>query len=184
MESKETNKGLTLFNLGENYLQFVNEIEEKGGELTTDLEVKMNEILDLIIAKQNGYLVVSKKFDKKIEEAKDYIGMLQGVVKTYEFYQKRLKDRMLDFMKRTGLTDLEGLLGKVKLMKSKKVPEWVTVEHVPDEFKRTEIVISLKKAELKKALEEGIKVGNIELEENEYIRIYEKRKLTNQGDIK
>jgi len=170
------NKGTTLFNLGENYLQLVGKIEENEGILTPELEEQLDSMFDSIIAKQDGYLILQKKFDKKIEEAKEYIGMLQGVVKTHEYHQKRLKDRMLNFMQKTGITDLEGLMGRVKLMKSKKVPDWVTVEHVPEKYKKTDIVVSLKKSELKKALEEGTKIGDIELEENEYVRIFEKRK--------
>ena len=170
----ENKTGLTLFALGDAYLEVIKKVEDNEGILTPELEKELDNAIDAIIVKQDGYILTLDSFDKKIEQAKEYIERLRNVVDTYKSYQERMKNRLIDTMHRMNVTELDGVIGKVKMFSAEKVPDWVTVESVPEQYKKTEIVVSLKKAELKDDLKKGIKVGDIELESNEYVRVYKK----------
>ena len=170
----ENKTGLTLFALGDAYLEVIKKVEDNEGILTPELEKELDNAIDAIIVKQDGYILTLDSFDKKIEQAKEYIERLRNVVDTYKSYQERMKNRLIDTMHRMNVTELDGVIGKVKMFSAEKVPDWVTVESVLEQYKKTEIVVSLKKAELKDDLKKGIKVGDIELESNEYVRVYKK----------
>ncbi len=166
---------ITLFDLGEEYFKTLRKLEDNGGELTEELEKELNEKMDSVIRKQDGYLAVMEQYDSEIAKVDEWMDRLKNKKASIVAQQDRLRKRLQEFMEFTGIDTLEGTLGKVKLMSSLKIPDWVTPDKVSEEYKKIDFVVSLNKRDLLNDIKEG-KVVDIPLEETKYIKIFKPRK--------
>lgn len=162
---------LTLFDLGQNYLDVLGKIEEAQGELTPELEAELDLAISEIITKTDGYIKVASEFDIAIQQAKEWEQKFQAKRKSLENQLDRLKQRLIQHMKATNMPEIIGELGKVKLMHSKAVTI-LNEKELPANFIETVTTTKILKSEISAALKTGQTVPGAELTETDFIRIF------------
>lgn len=173
-ELEKTNK-LTLLNLAEEYVNTLNKLYLTDGELTPEIEQALDSLMKQIEHKQDGYIVVMDSFDKKIEQAEEYIRGLQAYMRKIKTDQDKLKDRIRLFMEETGINKIQGELGSISLINYPLLPDDLREEELPDEYKETVTTIKIDKNKLKKDIKEG-RFTDIQLVDNYQPKIYRRGK--------
>jgi len=166
---------LTLFDLGQDFLDITAKIEAAGGEVTTELEKIYDLVIDKIFQKKDGYIQVASTIDAKINEAKEWKYRMDSFVKTMETHKEKLQERLKDFMLVTGMDKMESVLGTVSLQTSLRADVY-DMGKLPKKYRDTNIVISPKKREILNDLKEGKIIPGAQLQEKQYVKIYKKGK--------
>jgi len=136
------------------------EIEEMGGELTPELEERLEITALQLQSKSIAYLEVIKTkegFNGLIDAE---IKRLQAMKKTNVNLVNRLKDNLLTAVKTFGAFEV----GLTKFgTRASQTIEVEDVNALPKEFKVVKVVESADKAELKRALKRGEEVDGVTL---------------------
>ena len=159
---------LSLYDIGQEWLDLENALMESGGEITEELEEQIAELMTSETNKVNGYLAVRANLKMVQEGAKAEADRLAAKSKTAANAIARMESRLLDHMTLRGETEINADLGKVKVMRA-AAPVEITGD-VPDEFQK--VTVTTDKAGIKRALKEGdlpfAKFG----EPTKYLRVF------------
>lgn len=150
----------TLYDIKNEYLELVNEIEELEGELTPELEYKLkinqSELSNKTIA-YHSVILSKEAFNTTIDNE---IKRLQGLKKQNNNVIDRLKNSLVSAIELYG--DITIGTKTFTLRKSERV-EVEDVNQLPKEFKK--VTEQANKVALKKALKLGQKIKNVYLRE-------------------
>jgi len=153
----------SLFAISQDLIQIWSELEENGGELTPEIEERLQLTQIELSVKAGNYVSFIKKLENEAEFLKEtYQAKIQSEIKKREALAERLRDALLQAVQRFGDIQTDRLF-KVTTRKSEAV-EIIDESLVPNEFKTFKPVIS--KTDIKKAIKSGIKVEGAELREN------------------
>jgi len=153
----------SLFAISQDLIQIWSELEENGGELTPEIEERLQLTQIELSVKAGNYVSFIKKLENEAEFLKEtYQAKIQSEIKKREALAERLRDALLQAVQRFGDIQTDRLF-KVTTRKSEAV-EIIDESLVPNEFKTFKPVIS--KTDIKKAIKSGIKVEGAELKEN------------------
>lgn len=155
----------SLYNIVEEQRFTLAEIESMAGELTPELEEQLIINAHQLESKSIAYLEVIKDREAYINNAKDEIKRLQAIVKVNDNLVNRLKDNLLTAVKTFGSFEV----GFVKFGTRKSTSVEVDLEMVnqlPNEYKTIKVTESPNKAEIKKALQDGVEIDGCELVTN------------------
>ena len=153
----------SLFAISQDLLNIWSELEENGGELTPEIEERLQLTQTELSVKAGNYVSFIKKLENEAEFLKEtYQAKIQSEIKKREALAERLRDALLQAVQRFGDIQTDRLF-KVTTRKSEAV-EIIDESLVPNEFKTFKPVIS--KTDIKKAIKSGIKVEGAELREN------------------
>ena len=155
----------SLYNIVEEQRFTLAEIEDMAGELTPELEEQLVINAQQLESKSIAYLEVIKDREAYINNAKEEIKRLQAIVKVNDNLVNRLKDNLLLAVKTFGSFEV----GFVKFGTRKSTSVEVDLEMVnqlPNEYKTIKVTESPNKAEIKKALQDGVEINGCELIEN------------------
>ena len=160
----------SLYNIVEEQRYTLSEIESMGGELTPELEEQLVINAHQLESKSIAYLEVIKDREAYINNAKEEIKRLQGIVKVNDNLVNRLKDNLLTAVKTFGSFEV----GFVKFGTRKSTSVDVLddmVNQLPKEYKTIKVTESPNKTAIKKALQEGVEIDGCRLIENENLTI-------------
>jgi len=145
-------------------------IEDKQGELTPELEARLDEAVQAIVRKQDGYIMAMDIFGTYEAQAKKWRDYMAERVRYIQNQQERLKSALIRHLHTMGLTELRGELGKVKLMKTVKVG-LILEDQLPAKYKEIIQEIRIDKRALLEDLKSG-PVDGAEIEQVEYVKVY------------
>ena len=155
----------SLYNIIEEQRFTLAEIENMAGELTPELEEQLIINANQLESKSIAYLEVIKDREAYINNAKEEIKRLQAIVKVNDNLVNRLKDNLLTAVKTFG--DFEVGFVKFGTRKSTSVEvDSEMINQLPNEYKTIKVTESPNKAEIKKALQDGVEIDGCALIEN------------------
>jgi hypothetical protein len=160
----------SLYNIIEEQRFTLAEIENMAGELTPEIEEQLIINAHQLESKSIAYLEVIKDREAYINNAKEEIKRLQAIVKVNDNLVNRLKDNLLTAVKTFG--DFEVGFVKFGTRKSTSVEvDSEMINQLPKEYKTIKVTESPNKAEIKKALQDGVEINGCYLLEKENLSI-------------
>lgn len=153
----------TLYNIKENYLILMDDIEASEGVLSEEQESALDINKNELQSKSIAYLEVIKSSNAFISTIDDEIKRLQALKKRNGNLIDRLENSLLSAVTLFG----EFTVGTLTFGKRKS--ESVIIDDVnslPSEFKTVKVTESAKKAELKKALKGGEEIEGVYIQTN------------------
>lgn len=159
---------LSLYDIGQEWLDLESALMDSGGEITEELEERIAELMTSETNKVNGYLAVRANLKMVQEGAKAEADRLAAKSKAAANAITRMESRLLNHMTLRGETEINADLGKVKVMRA-AAPIEITGD-VPEEFQK--VTVTVDKAGIKQALKDGelpfAKFG----EPTKYLRVF------------
>ena len=128
-------KGLTLFELDDNFVDVSNRIIDNDGVIDPILENEYNKACDSIVKKETGYLHVIETFDSQTDKLDEIINRLQNRKKVLANQKSRLEKRLIEHLQFIEKDQIETEIGIVKLQSSKKVKNLDLSEYPPEYIK-------------------------------------------------
>lgn len=159
-------KSLFLINEEQQNLMF--QIEEMGGELTPEMEAKLEITKKELNQKSIAYLEVINQKDGLNTIIDIEIKRLQALKKRNENIKSRLKQNLLNAVRTFGTYEVG--LQKFSSRKSESI-EVEFINELPERFKTIKVTESANKVELKKALKSGKQIKGVVLKSNLNLKI-------------
>jgi hypothetical protein len=152
----------SLYQIREEHLAILQEIEDNEGLLTPEIEAALNLTIDQFQDKALSFAFIIKTFDDSssiIEaEIKRLKALQDKAEKRKELFKQRLSEAMIFF----GVEKIDSPLLKLSFRKSEAV-EILDEEEIPDAFIDVKEVVTISKARIKEALKKGEVVPGAEL---------------------
>ena len=161
---------MTLYDLTTEQMVINQLLEENGGELTPELEEALMITEENLSQKTEGYCKAIAIYNNEAAGLKAEIERLTAKKKTAEKAVERMKDSLLDCMKRLNLEKINAGTFTVSTRKSKSV-EILDESLIPMDYKKEVTTITVDKAAIKKAIDNGVDVEGAKLNENKNIQI-------------
>ena len=139
-----------LFNIDADLFALYNEIENNGGEMTTELETQLEITEAERMTKGEGYVYVIKQLRSQAELLKAEAKRLQEIAKHYEASAEKLADRLLQSVIAHG--QIKTALMTISSRKSKSVS-------ITDESLLGAEYLRIKTEPNKTAIKEAIEAG-------------------------
>lgn len=168
----------TLFALTTEAAQIEDMLWESGGEITPEIEERMNDNAVALKDKVDSYGALVRKFGSTADMIDAEIKRLTALKKTAQNAENRLKERVKYSMEQNGYTKLDGAFTKFSLRKSEKTitdDESILAPYqfVLEEFRQTlPPYITLPDFKVNKTIikdmikKDGIQIPGAHLEEN------------------
>lgn len=163
-------QNLSLWQLDNEYLAVIEELEYNDGELDEELETRLDTILASLVQKQDNYIKMMDTLGVLEDQAKDWRDKMNRRIQSIAHQRERLKQALILHLHRLGTTEMRGTLGTVRLMKLTKVGN-VDERALPAIYKRIVQEIRIDRQRLLRDLKQG-PVKGAELEEVEYVRVF------------
>lgn len=158
----------SLFNINEEQQRINLLLEENGGELTPEIEEALALNEENLYAKSADYCTAIKMYKAMEEAAATEIRRIQGIKKTCENAQKRMKEALVFAMNTFGIDKIEAGLDKLSLRKSESLN--ITDENkIPARFQKVEV--SFDKVAIKAAIKAGEEIEGAEIITNKSLLI-------------
>lgn len=158
----------TLYDIKQEYLELINQVEELEGELTPEIEeqlqINQNELQNKAIA-YHSVILAKDSFNMQIDNE---IKRLQALKKRNNTLIENLKNRLVGAIQTFG----EFTIGTntFGLRKSERV-EVEDVNKLPKEYKTIKVTEQANKSEIKKALKLGKQIENCYIVEQFNLKI-------------
>lgn len=158
----------TLYEIKNEYLELINQVEELEGEITPEIEIKLNINQNELQNKAIAYHSVILSKDAFNMQIDNEIKRLQALKNRNNSLIDNLKDRLIGAIQMFGeFTVGTNTFG---LRKSERI-EVGSVNLLPKEFKTSKIVETANKIAIKKALKLGKKIENAYIVEQFNLKI-------------
>ena len=148
---------MNLYNIDADLQQLENELVEAGGEISEEMDARLNEILDSREDKVDGYIAVIRSQIALAEGFKKEASWFTAKQKSRENVALRLKERLYESMQARNETELKGVLGRVTIEGNGGqvpiVPLYEKPEDLPERFQK--VTITADNDAIRKALEHG-----------------------------
>ncbi len=158
----------TLYDIKQEYLELIQEVEEMEGELTPEMEYKLkinqNELQNKAVA-YHSYILSKDSFNMQIDSE---IKRLQALKKKNNNVIENLKSRLIGAIQTFG--DFTVGTNTFGLRKSERV-EIEDVNLLPKEYKTIKVTEQADKIAIKKALKEGKQIENAYIVEQYNLKI-------------
>ena len=158
----------TLFDIKNEYLDIINQVEEMEGEITPELSEQLAINEEQLQTKSISYVAVIRQREALNELVSNEIKRLQAIKKRNDMLIYNLENRLLDAVKTFG--NFESGLTKFGTRKSESI-EVEDVNLLPTEFKTIKVTETADKTALKKAIKEGQVIKGVKLKENMNLKI-------------
>lgn len=160
----------SIFNLTQEMLSLINQVEEAEGELTPELEEALAITEEALEAKVVNYGWATKFLQADTDIISAEIKRLQEKKKAKEKTIERLKETAAQAMMLFGKTKIDTPTLTVSLRKS----ESVVVENeslLPLEYLVEKVTVSADKAAIKQALKSGIELEGASIQEKQNLQL-------------
>jgi len=160
-----------IYQIGQEYLELSEILQDNGGELTEELELRLAINESNLVEKSTGYIQVIKSLDSENDIIDSEIKRLQGLksnrTKTINRLKETVKDEMLIF----GKDKIETPLYKITFRSSKSV-EIYDADLLPPECLKVEVVTKpISKTDIKKLIDSGKEIPGAKVVENRNLQI-------------
>jgi len=158
----------TLYEIKNEYLELINQVEEMEGEITPEIEIKLNINQNELQNKAIAYHSVILSKDAFNMQIDNEIKRLQGLKKRNNSLIDNLKNRLIGAIQMFG--DFTVGTNTFGLRKSERV-EVEDVNQLPKEYKTIKVTEQANKTEIKKALKLGKEIENAYIVEQFNLKI-------------
>lgn len=160
-----------IYQIGQEYLELSEILQDNGGELTEELEVRLAINESNLVEKSTGYIQVIKSLDAENDIIDSEIKRLQGLKSNRTKTINRLKETVKDAMLIFGKDKIETPLYKITFRSSKSV-EIYDADLLPPECLRVEVVTKpISKTDIKKLIDSGKEIPGAKVVENRNLQI-------------
>lgn len=154
----------TLYNINNDYLELISQVEEAEGVLTPELEQALTINKSELEVKSIAYIEIIKQRESLNERIDNEIKRLQALKKSNDTLVSKLKNNLLNAVNLFGNYDA-GFI-KLSTRKSKQVVIDYDVNDLPKQYKVVKVTETADKVAIKKAIESGETVYGCRLVEN------------------
>lgn len=159
----------SLYNINNEYLELINQVENLEGELTVDLENALTINKAELEVKSIAYMEVIKQRESLNTRIDEEIKRLQALKKSNDNLVQRLKNNLLNAVNLFG--NFEAGFLKFSTRKSKQVIVDCDVNDLHKSFKTIKVTETADKNAIKKAIESGEEVEGCYIVENINLQI-------------
>lgn len=149
-------------------LAIFEELEENGGELTTEIQEALTITKGELQSKGIAYIEVIGQRKSYVDRIDIEIKRLQAMKKSNQNLVDLLENKLLDAVKLFG--DIEMEFTTITTRKSESI-EVEDVNSLPPEYKNIKVVETADKIALKNAIKLGAKIEGVQLIENLNLKI-------------
>lgn len=160
----------SIYNIQEDYLRLMDEIEQAEGELTPELEQRLTINQVELETKSVSYGYVIRQFDAEVDQINKEIERLSKLASVKTKAQQDLKERIKDAMLRYGITKIQ----QNNLTLSFRKSEALFIDqgaHIPVQFISTKETEVVDKKGIKEAIKSGQEFTGIFIQENQNLQI-------------
>lgn len=154
----------TLYNINNDYLELISQVEEAEGVLTPELEQALTINKSELEVKSIAYVEIVKQRESLNDRIDSEIKRLQALKKSNDTLVSKLKNNLLNAVNLFGNYDA-GFI-KLSTRKSKQVVIDYDVNDLPKQYKVVKVTETADKVAIKKAIESGETVYGCRLVEN------------------
>jgi len=154
----------SLYNINNEYLELISQVEQSEGVLTPELEEALTINKSELEVKSIAYVEVIKQRESLNERIDTEIKRLQSLKKSNDTLVSRLKNNLLNAVSLFG--NYEAGFLKLSTRKSKSVVVDYDVNDLPKQYKVVKVTETPDKTAIKKAIESGEEVYGCRLVEN------------------
>ena len=154
----------TLYNINNDYLELISQVEEAEGVLTPELEQALTINKSELEVKSIAYIEIIKQRESLNERIDIEIKRLQALKKSNDTLVSKLKNNLLNAVNLFGNYDA-GFI-KLSTRKSKQVVIDYDVNDLPKQYKVVKVTETADKVAIKKAIESGETVYGCRIVEN------------------
>ena len=154
----------TLYNINNDYLELISQVEEAEGVLTPELEKALTIKKSELEVKSIAYVEIIKQRESLNERIDNEIKRLQALKKSNDTLVSRLKNNLLNAVNLFGSYNA-GFI-KLSTRKSKQVVIDYDVNDLPKQYKVVKVTETADKVAIKKAIESGETVYGCRIVEN------------------
>lgn len=158
----------SMYDIQSELLELVQEIEDKGGEVNSEILKRLEINEEDYEEKLESYLKVIRDYKSSEKRLKEEIDRLKARKSSVSKTIDRLRETVEDTMKQRGIDKHKSDLFTVWFQESVSVDD-SEMEEIPEEYKK--VKESLDKASIKKALKDGEEFPGISLKTTKSIRI-------------
>lgn len=150
-------------------------ILESDGEVTELSEEKLRSLAILLENKTDSCVGYYESLTDQIDVVSKHIKVLTELKKTLENKQKRFEGYLDNCLSVLGKDEFKGSLSTIKRRKKPMVVNIIDSDLIPIEFLKTETVVSIDKAGMKKKLQAGEVISGAELVESDKVSLIIKK---------
>lgn len=154
----------TLYNINNDYLELISQVEQAEGVLTPELEQALIINKSELEVKSIAYIEIIKQRESLNERIDNEIKRLQALKKSNDTLVSKLKNNLLNAVNLFG--NYEAGFIKLSTRKSKQVVVDYDVNDLPKQYKVVKVTETADKVAIKKAIESGETVYGCRLVEN------------------
>lgn len=159
---------MSIYNITDDFSQIMAEIESNGGEISPEIDEKLQINQFNLIEKTTNYVHVIKTLDSECDIIDIEIKRLQELKKQRSNFTQSLKDRLKNAMQAMELTEIKTALNKINFRKSESV-EIIDESILPSDVLIYEPKIDKKK--IKEIIKNGGQVFGAKIVENQNLQI-------------
>lgn len=154
----------TLYNINNDYLELISQVEQAEGVLTPELEQALTINKSELEVKSIAYVEIVKQRESLNERIDSEIKRLQALKKSNDTLVSKLKNNLLNAVNLFGSYNA-GFI-KLSTRKSKQVVIDYDVNDLPKQYKVVKVTETADKIAIKKAIESGETVYGCRIVEN------------------
>lgn len=154
----------TLYNINNDYLELISQVEEAEGVLTPELEQALTINKSELEVKSIAYVEIIKQRESLNDRIDNEIKRLQALKKSNDTLVSKLKNNLLNAVNLFG--NYEAGFIKLSTRKSKQVVIDYDVNDLPKQYKVVKVTETADKIAIKKAIESGETVYGCRIVEN------------------
>lgn len=159
---------MSIYNITDDFSQIMAEIESNGGEISPEIDEKLQINQFNLIEKTTNYVHVIKTLESECDIIDIEIKRLQELKKQRSNFTQSLKDRLKNAMQAMELTEIKTALNKINFRKSESV-EIIDESILPSYVLIYEPKIDKKK--IKEIIKNGGQVFGAKIVENQNLQI-------------
>lgn len=170
-------KSLSLYGLSHEYVELYNALIESADEETGEIDIDISEAFEKIqgafeekaISTATVYRILGNYSDEIDKEIK----RLQALKKHTESQQEKVERYLTEACERTGVLSLKGIYANISFKTNPPKVVFDDESAIPEEYivEKVKVEKSISKTEIKKAIQNGIKVPGAHLEQERKIQI-------------
>lgn len=160
----------TIYNIESEYMQLMSELENNEGEITPDIEARLQINKEDLEKKAVSYGYVIKQFDADMAQVQSEIERLTKIAQQKQTAQERLKTRISEAMKQFKVEKIQLNNLTLSFRKSESVVIDVDAK-IPAKYLTKKVNTTIDKKGLKNAIKAGLKFKGISVKENDNLQI-------------
>ena len=159
---------MNLYNINKEYLDLLGEIMDNEGELTPEIEQRLQINQRDLNTKATNYAYMIKHIDGNTDKVDEEIERLNALKKRLKRNSELLKERIKNAMNIYSIDKIETPLLTLNLRKSESI-EIEDENLIPVAYKKVEYKVS--KSAIKEAIKQGVDVHGASLKINQNLQI-------------